>query len=129
MLQFAQINLFGNANKLIRKEMQSQIQEINAIQADFCAAVGDPNRVRIIYELSNGPLSVKNLAKVCGLSPSATSRHLKILRDKDFVDWRREGHKVIYSLTTPELIHALEIFLEILNKQIAHRANLVQLER
>ena len=109
--------------------MQSQKQEINALQAEFCAAVGDPSRVMIIYELAQAPRNVKNLAKAIGLSPSATSRHLKVLRDKDFVDSRRDGHRVIYSLTAPELIHALEIFLDILNNQLAHRANLVRLER
>ncbi|MEJ2757781.1 MAG: metalloregulator ArsR/SmtB family transcription factor [Anaerolineales bacterium] len=109
--------------------MQDQMNEINALQASFCAAIGDANRVRIIYELADGPSNVKSLSKTIGLSPSATSRHLKVLRDKDFVDAQRQGHSVIYSLAAPELINALDILINILNKQLAHRANLVQMER
>ncbi len=109
--------------------MQDQMDEINALQAAFCAAIGDPSRVKIIYELANGPRNVKSLSKSLRLSPSATSRHLKVLRDKDFVDAQRQGHSVVYTLAAPELIIALNILIKILNKQLAHRANLVQMER
>lgn len=109
--------------------MQDQMNEINALQAAFCAAIGDTNRVRIIYQLSEGPKNVKSLSKFLGLSPSATSRHLKVLRDKDFVDAQRQGHSVVYTLAAPDLINALDILIKILNKQLAHRANLVQMER
>jgi len=109
--------------------MQSKKNQIKTLQAELCSAIGDPSRVKIVYELANGPRNVKNLAKAIGLSPSATSRHLKVLRDKDFVDSRRDGHKVVYSLAAPELINALDIFLDILNNQFAHHANLIQMER
>ena len=109
--------------------MQNQNFKINAMQAEFCSAVGDANRVMIIYELANGPRNVKNLAKTIGLSPSTTSRHLKVLRDKNFVSSHRKGHSVIYSLAAPKLFEALDIFLDILNNQLTHRANLVQMER
>lgn len=109
--------------------MQPQLHQINSLQAEFCAAIGDPNRVRIVYELANGPLNVKSLANTIGLSPSATSRHLKILRDKDLVSSDRQGHKVVYSLAQPELLTALDIFLQILSKQVEHRASLVEMER
>ena len=113
------------------KSEESQIPnfEINALQADFCAAVSDPNRIRIIYELARNPLNVKSLAEAVGLSSSTTSRHLKILRDKDLVTSERVGHIVVYTLAAPQLIDALSIFLDILNSQLAHRANLVNMER
>lgn len=109
--------------------MQDDKYAINALQAGFCAAIGDPHRVKIVYELAKKPRKVKNLSKLLGLSPSATSRHLKILRDKDLVDAQRQGHSVVYSLAAPELIDALEILIGILNKQLAHRANLAHMER
>lgn len=109
--------------------MQNQNYEINSIQAKYCSAVGDPNRIMIIYELANGPRSVKNLAKVIGIPPSTASPHLKVLRKKNFVNTRREGHAVIYSLAAPLLIDALDIFIEILNNLLTHQANLIQTER
>lgn len=102
---------------------------INSLQAAFCAAIGDPHRVKIIYELANAPQNVKNLSKLLGISSSATSRHLKILRDKELVNAQRHGHSVEYSLAAPELVDALDILINILNKQLEHHANLVQMER
>ena len=104
-------------------------QEVTQIQAEMCSAVADPSRILIIYELAKGPRNVSKLAKALNLTPSATSRHLKILRDSDFVSAIRKGHKVEYSLLTPQIIDALDIFLEILNNQLAHRAKLLKVER
>ena len=109
--------------------MQTTTKEINALQAEFCAAVGDPTRVRIIYKLAKGPRNVKNLAKAIGLSPSATSRHLAVLKNKELVVANRDGHKVIYSLAAPRLVEVLNIVIEILNQQFAQRANIIQMER
>lgn len=109
--------------------MDSISTDITTLQAEFCTAVADPNRVQILYHLVDGPRNVKSLARQLGLSSSATSRHLKVLRDKDLVSTRRDGHTVYYSLAEPQVIDALNIFLEILNSQLAHRANLIELER
>ena len=103
-------------------------QEITQMHAYLCSAVADPSRISIVYELARGPKNVSSLAKSIDLSHSATSRHLKILKESEFVIARRNGHKVVYSLTSPKLINALDIFLEILNKQLAHRANLLKVE-
>jgi len=103
-------------------------QEITQLQAYLCSAVAEPNRIRIIYELARGPKNVSALAKIINLSQSTTSRHLKILRESEFVTANRRGHKVEYSLTSPKLIIALDIFLEILNTQLAHRAKLLKVE-
>lgn len=113
-----------NGNHFMEKR-----QEVTQIQAEMCSAVADPSRILIVYELAKGPLNVGKLAKSLQISPSATSRHLKILRDSDFVVANRIGHKVEYSLRSPKLIDALDIFLDILNNQLAHRAKLLKAER
>lgn len=99
------------------------------MHADLCSAVADPSRILIVYELEKGPRNVSSLANAVKLSPSATSRHLKILRDSKLVNAERIGHKVEYSLSSHKLIDALNLFLEILNNQIAHNAKLLKLER
>ncbi|MFN2144543.1 MAG: ArsR/SmtB family transcription factor [Anaerolineales bacterium] len=109
--------------------IENQDPNLTNIQAEFCAALGDTNRVKIVYQLAEGAQNVKTLAAALGLSPSATSRHLKILRDRGLVDATRYGHTVEYSLTALELITALDIFLDILDKQLTHQANLVNMER
>ena len=108
---------------------ENQNNDLSGIQAELCSAVGDPSRVKIVYQLAEKSQNVKSLAATLGLSASATSRHLKILRDRGLVSASRQGHSVEYSLAAPELITALDLFLDILNKQLTHRASLVNLER
>ena len=109
--------------------MKNSRDEIASLQANLCGAVSEASRISIIYELANGPRNVTSLADEIGISYSSTSHHLKILKEKEFVYSERNGSQVIYSLATPKLIQALDIFLEILDAQLSHRANLVKMER
>lgn len=61
-------------------------------------ALADPSRLKIIYALSVAELCVCDLAKVVGLSVSATSHQLGMLRRMKLVKYRREGKKAYYSL-------------------------------
>lgn len=104
--------------------------DVYDLQAGLCAAVAEPNRIFIVYELSKrGALPIKEIIKLTGLSQSAATRHLRILREKHFVKAERKGQMVEYALTTPKVVQALDIFLEILNTHLAYRANLAKLER
>jgi ArsR family transcriptional regulator len=100
-------------------------QEINQLHANLCAAVADPNRIMILYELEQGPKYVGELAETLEMSQSATSRHLKILKSQDIVSYQRVGRYVTYTLTSPKLIQALNIFRAVLNDQLERRANLI----
>jgi ArsR family transcriptional regulator len=103
--------------------------EISNMHASLCAAVADPNRIMILYELEESPKFVGQLAEKLNLSHSATSRHLKILKSQEIVRSERVGHHVTYFLNTPELIQALNIFRSVLNDQLERRANLISRER
>ena len=109
-------------------EITNLNQEIRNMHAELCSAVADPNRILILYTLSEKPLSVGEIAEKVDLSPSAASRHLKILREKSIVRPERDGTHVMYRLIAPKLIDALEIFKDVLNDQIAHRANLLEMD-
>jgi ArsR family transcriptional regulator len=99
--------------------------EISSLHANLCSAVADPNRIMILYELSDGPRYVGQLAESLEISHSAASRHLKILKSQDIVRSEREGLHVAYYLNTPELIDALDIFRSVLSDQLEHRAKLI----
>lgn len=58
----------------------------------FC----EPTRSQIMRALSAGPLSVNDLALVIGRSKSATSQHLRVLREDGLVSSRRRGRSVYY---------------------------------
>lgn len=71
------------------------------VAADLAAlfgALGDPTRVRLLATLTNGPLCVCDLAATLGISQSAVSHQLRLLRTLHLVRARRDGKLVWYSL-------------------------------
>ncbi|HHY25311.1 MAG TPA: winged helix-turn-helix transcriptional regulator, partial [Desulfitobacterium dehalogenans] len=66
--------------------------------ADLFKTLGDPTRVRIMDALAKAEVCVCDLAELLGLSQSATSHQLRVLRSSNLVKYRREGKMVYYSL-------------------------------
>ena len=66
--------------------------------ADTFRALGDPTRVRMLDALSHGELCVCDLAAVVGLSESAVSHQLRLLRALRVVRGDRRGRQVFYAL-------------------------------
>jgi len=66
--------------------------------ADTFSALGDPTRVRILDALSHGELCVCDLAAVLGLTQSAVSHQLRLLRGLRLVRPRRDGRMMFYAL-------------------------------
>ncbi|HET6318783.1 MAG TPA: metalloregulator ArsR/SmtB family transcription factor [Chloroflexota bacterium] len=67
----------------------------------------EPTRTQIVRALSAGPLSVGELAAILGRSKSATSQHLRVLREGGVVVPRRRGRSVIYSLVRSPMVAAI----------------------
>ncbi|MDW5549332.1 metalloregulator ArsR/SmtB family transcription factor [Methanosarcina sp.] len=66
--------------------------------AELFKALGDPTRVKILFSLMTRELCVCDLTAVIGISESAVSHQLKILRTLRLVKFRREGKVLYYSL-------------------------------
>ncbi|WP_207261323.1 metalloregulator ArsR/SmtB family transcription factor [Desulfovibrio sp. Huiquan2017] len=64
--------------------------------------LGDPTRLRIIRLLDHGELCVCDLMAALTLPQSTVSRHMSFLRNGRWVDGRREGKWVYYTLAAPE---------------------------
>lgn len=67
--------------------------------ADFFKILGDPTRSKIIYALESEELCVCDLSAVLGMTKSAVSHQLSILRQANLVKFRRDGKNVFYSLS------------------------------
>lgn len=70
----------------------------------------DPTRLKIVRALQATELAAGDLALVIERSRSATSQHLRVLREADAVRGHREGNVVRYRLTndiTAEVLEAL----------------------
>jgi len=60
--------------------------------------LGDTTRARILYALVRTPLCVRDLAMVAGVSESAVSHQLRLLRERRLVRAHRRGTVMTYSL-------------------------------
>src|SRR5688572_29811043 len=90
--------------------------------ADTFSALGDPTRVRILDVLSHGELCVCDLAAVLGLSQSAVSHQLRLLRGIRLVRPRREGRIVFYSLDDQHIISIFKQTLQHVEEEGARGA-------
>lgn len=73
-------------------------RQVAADLAALFGALGDPTRVRLLATLTNGPLCVCDLAATLGISQSAVSHQLRLLRTLHLVRARRDGKLVWYAL-------------------------------
>jgi len=65
--------------------------------SEMFKVLGVERRVRIVELLkSKGPLGVKNMAEVLGVTPAAVSQHLKVLRHAGLVRNERRGYWIPY---------------------------------
>jgi len=75
--------------------------------ADVFKLLGDPTRVRLLDALSHGERCVCDLATLVGLSESAVSHQLRLLRGARLVRARRSGRMAFYSLDDHHVIGLL----------------------
>jgi DNA-binding transcriptional ArsR family regulator len=69
--------------------------------------LGDPTRVRILDALSRAELCVGDLAARLGVTESAVSHQLRLLRNTRIVRARRDGRMIFYALDDR---HVLALF-------------------
>jgi DNA-binding transcriptional ArsR family regulator len=93
--------------------------------AETFRVLGDPTRVRVLDALSHGELCVCDLAAVLGLSQSAVSHQLRLLRNIRLVKPRREGRIVFYSLDDQHIISIFKQTLQHVHED-AHGAQAAQ---
>jgi ArsR family transcriptional regulator, arsenate/arsenite/antimonite-responsive transcriptional repressor len=75
-------------------------------------AIADPTRRRILKYLRSGERTAGELAEFAGVSPSALSHHLMILKLADLVRVERRGQFQVYSLNTTVFQDLLTELLE-----------------
>ena len=66
--------------------------------ADLYKIFGDSTRLRILYVLYETELCVCDIAELCGMTVSAISHQLRVLKGASLVKYRREGKTVFYTL-------------------------------
>lgn len=75
--------------------------------SELFKVLGDSTRVKILYALLNAEMCVCDIAALFGMTQSAISHQLRILKQSRLVKYRREGKVVYYSLDDD---HVKQIF-------------------
>jgi DNA-binding transcriptional ArsR family regulator len=74
--------------------------------------LGDPTRTKIISALLQEELCVCDLASLIGISQSAISHQLRILRNMNLVKYRKDGRIAYYSLDDDHISSILTVGLK-----------------
>lgn len=81
--------------------------------AETFRMLADPGRVRLISALLEaGELCVCDLAAVTGLSQTACSHNLRLLRSNRLVRYRKQGRNVYYALDDAHIRLLLDVSLQ-----------------
>lgn len=93
--------------KKVRKAMKS-VAAVSALAETF-KILGDSTRIKIAFALSKEELCVCDIANLLGVSQSAVSHSLRVLRQMKLVKFRKEGKIAYYSLDDEHISNLLDI--------------------
>ncbi len=93
------------------KEVMEDTEVLYAV-SDFFKVMSDSTRMRIMAALDNEELCVCDLSEVLGMTKSAVSHQLKVLKDAKLVKFRRDGKNVYYTLKDNHVKTILEMGIE-----------------
>ena len=95
-------------------ELAPELMQAHAADAArLLKALANEQRLHILCNLLDGPLSVGELNQRLKLSQSALSQHLALLREKELVDTRREAQTIYYSLPDGPVIRVMALLQDI----------------
>lgn len=84
--------------------------------AELLKVFGDSTRIRIIFVLCQSEMCVCDIANLLGMTQSAISHQLRVLKQARLVSARRDGKTIFYSLCDEHVktifYHAMEHVME-----------------
>ncbi len=80
--------------------------------ADFFRIFGDSTRIKILYVLLQAEMCVYDIATLLGMTQSAISHQLRLLKQMQLVKFRREGKTVFYALSDSHIENILSQGME-----------------
>ena len=99
----------ADANRTAK--LRADLAKVGGVSEIF-RVLGDETRTRIVWALSQQELCVCDIADLLGVSSSAVSHHLRLLRSLRLVKYRREGKMAYYSLDDDHIVQLIRAALE-----------------
>ncbi|MFZ5944089.1 MAG: ArsR/SmtB family transcription factor [Bacillota bacterium] len=99
--------------KIVQKVKEASLKEddVQKLSSIF-KAFGDPTRLKILHCLKQSEMCVCDISAILGMSQSAISHQLRVLRNLRIVKHRKEGKNVYYSLDDEHIFKILDEGLE-----------------
>lgn len=95
------------------------------VKAEFFKALGHPARIRILEVLSGGERSVGEIQPEVGLEASHLSQQLAVLRRAGFLQSRRDGAHVYYSLRDRRIARLLAVARSLLLSSLSETRDML----
>ena len=102
--------LHEEAVAAVRKQMPDEDDLYDL--AELYKVFGDSTRIKILYVLFAAELCVYDIAQLLGMTQSAVSHQLRILKNNKLVMFRREGKTVFYALDDDHVRSILKLGME-----------------
>ena len=102
--------LHEEAVAAVRKQMPDEDDLYDL--AELYKVFGDSTRIKILYVLFSAELCVYDIARLLGMTQSAVSHQLRILKNNKLVKFRREGKTVFYALDDDHVRSILKLGME-----------------
>ena len=82
------------------RRVEAEMPEEGALfdLAELFKVFGDSTRIRILYLLFESEMCVCDIAQLLGMTQSAISHQLQVLKKSKLVKYRRQGKTVFYAL-------------------------------
>ena len=87
-----------------------QLRDNAGAAGQLLKALGNPDRLLLLCQLSQGERNVSDLEALLGIGQPTLSQQLAVLRREALVGTRREGKQIYYRITSPAalaVIHTL----------------------
>lgn len=111
---------------IVRRIQMQRPLRYYELHAEVCKTFGHPKRLMIISILRDREMTVTEISEQTEIDISNLSQHLHILRDKGLVTTRREGTKIFYKLSHPNIGKALDLMAAFLDQRISSSHDLIK---
>lgn len=89
------------------KDYSVNVKEVSKI----FSLLGEEPRMKILLALMEGELCVYHICEITGGKQSATSQHLKKLKDNNIIKCKKNANQVVYSIADEHIVEIIKMAL------------------
>ena len=99
--------------------------ELRRIQAEACKSFHNPKRLLILEILGNQEISYMELLRLTGFEKVTLTQHVSLMRRKGIIRARRAGGNLLFSVSNPKIIQAMNIMRDVVLDRIREESDLL----